>query len=353
MAPGAGSGAAVARPRDARRRRAVLRAAHGAHARRDAGPAGRAAGRRVRGRRRGGDAGAAGHDGPAAGARVDGALGAPVSGTPGPTRIESARNPRIRAALELRERRARDRAGLTLVDGLREVERALDGGVVAVEAFIDEGAVGTALALGARLTAAGAVVHPTAGPTLERLGFGDRAEGIVAVVRTPSTRLAELVLPADPLVIVLEGVEKPGNLGAVLRSADGAGADAVLVADPTTDPWNPNAIRASLGTIFGRPVVTATSTDVLAFLRDHAVRPVAAIVEASDAYTDADLTGPLALILGSEADGLGPTWRTDDIERVHLPMHGLADSLNVSTAAAVLLYEARRQRGAPARRSGA
>jgi TrmH family RNA methyltransferase len=167
------------------------------------------------------------------------------------------------------------------------------------------------------------------------------------VVRTPSTTLAELALPADPLVVVLEGVEKPGNLGAVLRSADGADADAVLLADPTTDPWNPNAIRASLGTIFGRPVVSASSAKVLAYLRERAIRPVAAIVEASDAYTEADLTGPLALILGSEAAGLGPIWRSDDVERVHLPMHGLADSLNVSTAAAILLYEARRQRGAP------
>jgi RNA methyltransferase, TrmH family len=277
-----------------------------------------------------------------------------MSGTTGPMRIESARNPRVRAALELRERRARDRAGLTLVDGLREVERALDGGIAVVEAFIDEDATGTALAaLAARLAAAGAQVHPTAGAALHRLGFGDRTEGIVALARTPSTTLAGLDLPNDPLVVVLEGVEKPGNLGAVFRSADGAGADAVLVADPATDPWNPNAIRASLGTIFGRPVVTASSAEVLAFLRERAIRPVAAIVEASDAYTEADLTGPLALILGSEADGLGPIWRADAIERVHLPMHGLADSLNVSTAAAVLLYEARRQRGAPPRRSRA
>ena len=277
-----------------------------------------------------------------------------MSGSPGPPRIESARNPRIRAALELRDRRARDRAGLTLVDGLREVGRALDGGVAIVEAFIDEAATDVAItAFAARLSAAGARVHPTAGPALDRLGFGDRTEGIVAVVRTPSTTLAGLALPDDPLIVVLEGVEKPGNLGAVLRSADGAGADAVLVADPTTDPWNPNAIRASLGTIFGRPVVTATSTDVLAFLRAHGIRPVAAIVEASEAYTDANLDGPLALILGSEAEGLGPMWRAHDIERVHLPMHGLADSLNVSVAAAILLYEARRQRGAPRRRPGA
>jgi RNA methyltransferase, TrmH family len=265
-----------------------------------------------------------------------------------PTRVESARNPRIRAALELRDRRTRDRAGLTLVDGLREVERALDGGVEVVEAFVADEAGNVAVSsLAARLSDAGALVQPTAGAALERLAFGDRADGVVAIVRTPRTTLAALHLPSEPLVIVLEGVEKPGNLGAVLRSADGAGADAVLVADPTTDPWNPNAIRASLGTIFGRPVVTAGSDDVLAFLRERGIRPVAAIVEASTAYTEADLRGAVALVLGSEADGLGPIWRAADIERVSLPMHGLADSLNVSTAAAILLYEARRQRGAP------
>jgi TrmH family RNA methyltransferase len=273
-----------------------------------------------------------------------------------PVRIESARNPRISAALELRERRARDRAGRTLVDGVREVGRALDGGIEVVEAFVDELAAdgdSAVAAVATRLSAAGAVIHPTAGPALERLGFGHRVDGVVAVVRTPTTTLAELALPDDPLLIVLEGVEKPGNLGAVSRSADGAGADALLVADPTTDPWNPNAIRASLGTIFGRPVVTATSAEVIAFLRERAIRPLAAIVEASTAYTDADLSGPIALVLGSEADGLGPLWRAHDIERVHLPMHGLADSLNVSTAAAILLYEARRQRGTPTSRSGA
>lgn len=276
-----------------------------------------------------------------------------MSGPPDASPIASARNPRIRAALELRERRARERTGLTLVDGLREVGRALDAGVEVVEAFVDDAAAtGEVATLIERLAGAGVRIHPTAGAALARLGFGDRAAGVVAVVRTPSTTLGELALPDDPLLVVLEGVEKPGNLGAVLRSADGAGADAVVVADPATDPWNPNAIRASLGTIFGRPVVIASSPDVLAFLRERAIRPVAAIVEAGTAYTDADLAGPVALVLGSEADGLGPIWRGDAIERVHLPMHGLADSLNVSTAAAILLYEARRQRGAP-RRHGA
>ena len=262
------------------------------------------------------------------------------------TIIESVRNPRLRTALALRARREREAAGLTLVDGQREIGRALDAGVEVVEAFVDaERLAAPDLApFVARLRDAGAAVHPTAGAALERLAFGDRAEGLVAVVRPPSTSLAGLDLPGAPLVVVVEGVEKPGNLGAILRSADGAGADAVIAADPATDLFNPNAIRASLGTIFAIPVASASAQDVVAFLEARGIRPVAAIVDAPLAYTDADLTGPLALVLGSEAEGLGPAWRGADVEGIRLPMAGVADSLNVSVTAAVLLYEARRQR---------
>jgi TrmH family RNA methyltransferase len=144
--------------------------------------------------------------------------------------------------------------------------------------------------------------------------------------------------------VVVEGVEKPGNLGAVLRTADAAGADAVIAADPRTDPFNPNAIRASLGTIFAMPVITAPSVDVAAWLSRRGIRAVAAIVGAPRLHTDADLTGPLAIVLGSEAEGLGPIWRTDAVDGVSIPMAGVADSLNVSIAAAVLLFEAVRQR---------
>lgn len=262
--------------------------------------------------------------------------------------ITSAANPRIRAASRLRDRRERTRSGLTLVDGVREVLRALDAGVQVVEAYVsdvlgdrDAGAV-----LLARLAAAG-VRHTVIGDAaLDRLAFGDRNEGIVAIVRVPPVGLDRLRLPADPLVVVAEGVEKPGNLGAILRTADGAGADAVIAADPRTDAFNPNAIRASLGTIFAVPVAAASSEDAFGWLRARGIRPVAAVVDAPAAYWDADLTGPVAIVLGSEAEGVGEVWRVDGVERVSIPMAGAADSLNVSVAAAVIVFEARRQRSA-------
>jgi TrmH family RNA methyltransferase len=269
--------------------------------------------------------------------------------SPTPAVLTSFANPRIKAATALRDRRARDLAGLTLVDGSREIRRALDAGVQVVEAFSCEPLLAGPDARAALdlLRARGVAVQPTSEPVFAKLAFGERAEGLVAIVRIPSTALAELALPADPLVTVIEGVEKPGNVGAVLRSADGAGADAVVAASPRTDLFNPNAIRASAGTMFTVPVAAAPSADVLAWLRERGLRIVAARVDAERLYTEADLTGPLAIVVGAEADGLTDTWTADDIETVRLPMLGIADSLNVSVSAAVLLYEARRQRGLP------
>ncbi|MCJ7712220.1 MAG: RNA methyltransferase, partial [Chloroflexi bacterium] len=194
----------------------------------------------------------------------------------------------------------------------------------------------------------GAVVTPVSGTVLDRLAYGDRAEGLVAIVRIPDLVLAGLGLPAEPLVVVLEGVEKPGNLGAVLRTADAAGADAVIAADPRTDLFNPNAIRASLGTIFAVPMASGSSIDVHDYLAARGIRLVVARVDADAPYTDVDLRGPVALILGSEADGLSAVWTGSFVVPVNLPMLGVADSLNVSITAAVLLYEARRQRGVTA-----
>jgi TrmH family RNA methyltransferase len=146
---------------------------------------------------------------------------------------------------------------------------------------------------------------------------------------------------------VIEGVEKPGNLGAVLRSADGAGLDAVIAASPRADLFNPNTIRASAGTVFTVPLASADTPDVLHWLRGDGFRILAARVDADHLYTDLTLTGRVALVLGTEAQGLGDAWTADDIEPVRLPMHGVADSLNVSVSAAILFYEARRQRGLP------
>lgn len=261
-------------------------------------------------------------------------------------RITSPKNPRIRAAAELRDRATREATGRTLVDGVRELDRVLSGGAVVETLFVDRDRLDPgALEVVDRAAAAGASVVEATGPAVDRLAYGDRSEGIVAVVVIPDTSLAGIPLRPKPLLVVLEGVEKPGNLGAVLRSADAAGADGVIVADPRTDLFNPNAIRASLGTIFAVPVAAGSSTEVRAWLDMSGVQVLAARVGASAAYTDVDLTGPVAIVLGSEAEGLTDAWAGDGITPISLPMRGVADSLNVSITAAVLLYEARRQRG--------
>lgn len=261
--------------------------------------------------------------------------------------LASPSNPRIRSAVRLRDRRERDASGLTLVDGARELRRALAAGVEVVEVFVCEPLLAGEDARGAldALAARGVAMTTTSQSAFAKLAFGDRAEGLVAVVRAPSLALDELRLPADPLILVVEGVEKPGNIGAILRSADGAGVDAVIAASPRTDLANPNAIRASAGTIFTVPMAAATSDEVIAWLRSREIRIVAAQVNAPLAYTDMDLTGSVAIVLGSEADGLTDGWLAPDIDAIHLPMLGIADSLNVSVSAAVLAYEARRQRG--------
>ena len=260
--------------------------------------------------------------------------------------ITSAANPRIRAAAALRDRGERESTGLTVIDGARELRRALDAGVEIVEAFVCDPMLAgedARVALTA-LRAGVAPVHQTSPNAFARLAFGNRAEGLVAVIRAPSLDLAHLEPPDDALIVVLEGVEKPGNVGAVLRTADGAGADAVIAASPRTDMTNPNVIRASAGTVFTMPVAAAPTGHVLDWLRGRGVRVLAARVEASLPYTQADMAGPVAFVLGAEDRGLSDAWDGPGVEAVHLPMRGVADSLNVSVTAAILLYEARRQR---------
>ncbi len=269
--------------------------------------------------------------------------------SPAPPLLTSLANPRVKAATALRDRRERDRTGLTLIDGAREVRRALEAGIEVVEAFVCEPLLAGPDARAALdLLRAGATsVQSTSEAVFAKVAFGERSEGLVAVVRIPSTALADLRLPAAPLIAVVEGVEKPGNLGAILRSADGAGVDAVVAASPRTDLFNPNAIRASAGTMFTVQLGAAPSTNVKAWLLERGIRIVAARVDAPRLYTEIDLTGPLALVVGAEADGLTAAWAGNEVETVRLPMLGAADSLNVSISAAILLYEMRRQRDLP------
>ena len=266
--------------------------------------------------------------------------------------VSSRQNPRYKTALALRDARDRRSQGRILVDGAREIGRALDMGVPLIEAWIATERVRSeaAKALLPRLATLGAIVETTP-ELLARLAYGQRDEGIVAVLETPPTDLEGLAaaLPQRPLIAVMERVEKPGNLGALLRSADGAGVDAVIVTDPASDIWNPNAIRASVGTIFSLPLAACSAAEALAFLRARDVTVLTARVRAETEYDDADLTGSVALVVGAETTGLTEVWTGDGVVPVSIPMLGLADSLNVSASAAILFYEARRQRRAAER----
>ena len=258
--------------------------------------------------------------------------------------ITSTANPRVKAADRLRDRRERDERGRTIVDGTREILRAIEAGADVDELWVAPGQCRSDDCRAARAAVPADRQIEASEAVLDRLAFGDRSEGIVAVVRTPSTSLGGVVRAPDSIVVVLEGVEKPGNLGAVLRSVDAAGAGALILADPRTDPFNPNVIRASLGTVFAVPIGVGSADEVRAWLGERGLRVVAALVDGPTQHWDADLTGPIALVLGSEAGGLTGGWSGPGVVTVRLPMLGVADSLNVSVTAAVLLFEARRQR---------
>ena len=259
--------------------------------------------------------------------------------------ITSLHNPRVKNAVKLRTGRDRVRQGRILIDGVREVQRAQQAGVEICEVFIclPEADSSTERWLGS-LASAGIEVYRVTQNVFARLAYGQREQGAVAVAEPPRRTLDELVWTGDALVIVLEGVEKPGNVGAVVRTADAVGASAVIVADGGTDLYNPNAIRASLGTIFAIPVCAASSRETLDWLRGRGLQIFTARVDGATAYTQVSYRGPTAVVLGSEAEGLSDVWQGTDLTAVSLPMRGLADSLNLSTTAAVILYEALRQR---------
>jgi len=261
--------------------------------------------------------------------------------------ITSRQNVRVKEAAKLRLARQRERQGRFVIDGARELLRAINSGIEIVEGFICKPRCQDAETkqAAAALTRSPAAVATVTEEVFEKLCFGERSGGVLAIARTPERSLSLLKVPAAPLVAVIEGIEKPGNVGAILRSADGAGVDAVVIAAPRTDLFNPNAIRASLGTIFGANVCTATSAETQAWLRELKIPAFAARPNATALYTEVDYRGGAAIVLGSEAEGLTDAWSSDAATAIGLPMRGIADSLNVSATAAVLFYEAQRQRG--------
>jgi TrmH family RNA methyltransferase len=234
--------------------------------------------------------------------------------------------------------RQRHRGGLILVEGIDEIQLAVAAGhkPATVICAPDLAQRDLETIEGERLT-----VTPK---VFGKLSYRDNPDGWLAVFRRPRWTAEELTLPPDPLLIVIESLEKPGNLGAVLRTADAAGVDAVLVTDQRADIYSPNVVRASRGALFSVPVVELAGNEALAFLRAHGIKILAANPNAGVDYNRADLRGPIAIAMGTEDAGLSDTWLNAAHLQVRIPMQGRVNSLNVSVAAALLVYEALRQR---------
>jgi TrmH family RNA methyltransferase len=261
--------------------------------------------------------------------------------------ITSLQNPRLKRLVRLRERRGRDEEGAFLIEGYREVRRALEKGVPLAEVYYapDWFLGGNERALLAQAEAAGTVLLELSKDAFAKVAYRERPDGILAVAAQWRRSLDSLALPAVPFLLVVEAIEKPGNLGTILRGADAAGCHAVIVCDPVTDLFNPNVVRASTGVLFSVPCVVAESAAVSAWLKGRRVRAVATTPAAATLYTEADLRGPLAVIMGSEQYGLSEFWLRSADASVRIPMAGQADSLNVAMAALITLFEAVRQRG--------
>lgn len=260
-------------------------------------------------------------------------------------RITSTGNPRIKGIINLEKKREREKQGLFLIEGQKECRLALRSGYTAselyycpeifptiqIEKFIHE-------------THYAGMVYEVTPEVYARIAYRESTEGICVVASTRSLALENLLLPENPLLIVIEAIEKPGNIGAILRTADAAGAHGVIVCDPLTDLYNPNVVRASRGCLFSVPTAVAKNSEALNFLHKNKIRTFAAALPAEKVHYQARFTLPSAIILGTESEGLSDFWLKNTDELIKIPMKGEADSLNVSTSAAILIYEALRQR---------
>ncbi len=272
-----------------------------------------------------------------------------------PIVLRSTANPTVRHLVRMRDNRARRRAGRVIVDGWRETARAIEAGLQLCGVYLtesspscdsdDSGDRASVIDAATRLQKRQIV---SAG-VMEKISYGQSARGVVAEFVQPRRSLADLALPESPLLLVLDQIEKPGNVGAVFRCADAAGVDAVVLCDGRCDLFNPNAIRSSLGAVFHVPAAEADLQQTTEFLANSALRVLAGRVECSQSLWETDLQGPLAMVLGSEAEGLGDRWLrlgNQAIESVRIPMVGKVDSLNLSVSAAVIAFEAARVRQA-------
>ena len=259
--------------------------------------------------------------------------------------ISSLQNIRVKQVVALSKKSSeRRKQGLFVVEGQRELMHCVQHGLKIHSLFICDDITNKAETdEWEKLTDKENVFQVTP-EVYDKIAYRSGTEGVVALIHTPENSLSLLKLPDNPLIIVIEGVEKPGNIGAILRSADAAHADAVLISDPLTDLYNPNLIRASIGAVFTVPCAVTDSADCIRFLKEHNIQILTAQLQDSELYYDSDMTSPTAIVMGTEATGLTNQWREAADSHIRIPMLGSLDSLNVSVSTAILLFEAVRQR---------
>lgn len=262
--------------------------------------------------------------------------------------LTSMQNPQVKAAVKLQKRIRRDETGLFLIEGVRELHHAFDRGVTIQKVFFCpeffQGEMEDLLIQ--EIESAGGAAFSCTKDVFTKMSYRDRPDGLLAIAVQMKSSLGALAsqMGKNPLLVVIEGIEKPGNLGAILRSADGVGANGVIVCDRCTDVYNPNVVRASIGTLFTLPVVEAVGADTFLWLQEHKIQIVATSPTAKLDFTEADFQGPVAIVVGTEQLGLSEMWLSVADRKVSIPMKGAADSLNVAIATTLLLYEVLRQR---------
>jgi TrmH family RNA methyltransferase len=257
--------------------------------------------------------------------------------------ITSLQNPFIKSLVLLQEKaKARKQTGTFLIEGQREICLAIKGGYeVETILFYPE----ICSEIEAKKSAPNAELIEINKEIFEKLAYRDTTEGVIGISKSKNLRLSDLKLSKNPLILIAESPEKPGNIGALLRTADAANMDAVIIANPKGDLFNPNIVRSSVGCLFTNQIATGTTSEIIAYLKQHNINFYSATLQNANPYHTQDYTLPTALVVGTEATGLSQEWRDQATQNIIIPMQGEIDSMNVSVAAAILIFEAKRQRG--------
>lgn len=260
-------------------------------------------------------------------------------------RIESIHNPRIKSIVKLQKRKEREKQNRFIIEGIKEIEKAIIGHYDLEQIYFCSEILSHDSLEVIIQNQSGVEIIELSKAVYQKIAYRESTEGILAISQPKSHTFDHIKLKENPLWLVLEGIEKPGNMGAIYRSADAAGFDGIIICDARAELYNPNVVRASLGTVFTKDTVICTSTEAIDFLKKNQIKIYASYLEASLPYDQVNYKHPTAIVMGTEATGISSLWVKESDQNIIIPMQGIADSMNVSTATAVLIFEARRQRG--------